>query len=198
MKAMKILCVAIPILMIGQACQEMEDFYLSGSVYIEDSYYPGLPIYSEWGYNTFGAYIDREPFVSTNNGLPAKVIVNSDTVHMILRGRMGSNDVDLIFSFKGFSPQTYYDLTGMDGTTIDLKESGRSVVLKIDDVSYDLDLIEGELHINRVQRLFVDEDLTRSIMSGYFQLKTFMHDEPIAITQGRFDLGIGYENFYNY
>ena len=143
MKAMKIFFLAISCMMICQTCTQMDDFILSGTVFIEDPYSPGLPIYSEWGYNTFGAYIDRVPFVSTSNGLPAKVIVNTDTIHIILRGKMASNNVELKFSFKGFSPETYYDLTGMNGTTINLMGSGRSVVLKIDQMTYDLDLIEG-------------------------------------------------------
>ena len=44
------------------SCEQMEDFSLTTSVFIEDPYYPGLPVYSVWGYNTFGAYIDRTPF----------------------------------------------------------------------------------------------------------------------------------------
>lgn len=197
MKAIKIILATITILFLLPSC-EMDHYDLSGTVFIEDPYYPGLPEDSEWGYNTFGAYIDREPFVSTGNGLPAKVIVNNDTIHLILRGRLGGQDVDLTFSFKGFSPESNYDLTVLNGTVIDLEESGRAVTLKIEDETYILDLIEGELNINKVQRLYVDEELSRTIMSGYFQLKTFLHDEPIAISQGRFDLGIGYENFYNF
>ncbi|MEX2370184.1 MAG: hypothetical protein WD578_04180 [Bacteroidales bacterium] len=198
MKTVKILYVVLLLLLLTSACSKMEDFYLSGSVFIEDPYYPGLPVYSEWGYNTFGAYIDREPFISTLEEMPMKVIVNTDTIHMTFRGRMGSKDVDLKFSVKGFSPKTNYDLTILDDTTINLKDIGRAVTLKIGDVTTNLELIEGELIINRVQRLYVDEDLSRTIMSGYFMLKTFLDDEPIAISNGRFDLGIGYENFYNY
>ena len=69
---------------------------------------------------------------------------------------------------------------------------GRAVTLKFDHESpINLEIIEGELNIDRVQRLYVDEDLSRTIMSGYFQFKTFLDNEPVAISQGRFDLGIG-------
>lgn len=190
-----ILSVLLPLMFV--ACSKMDDFYLSETVFIEDPYYPGLPIYSEWGYNTFGAYIDRKPFVSTSLDLPVKVIVNSDTLNLNLRGKMGSQDVDLRFAIKGFSPNDYFGLTMLDNTTINLKDPGRSVVLKIGDQTTDLELIEGELIIKRVQRLYLDEEPTKTIMSGYFQLKTFLNNEPIAISYGRFDLGIGYENFYN-
>jgi hypothetical protein len=197
MKSLKLIYATILVLIIASSC-ELEDFFLSETIFIEDPYYPGLPIYSEWGYNTFGAYIDRKSFISTTGDLPIKVIVNSDTVNMIFRGRMGSSNVDLKFSIKGFAPQTYYDLTELDNTTFNLKEIGRDVTLKIGNEITELDLIEGEFVIKRVQRLYVDEELSRTIMSGYFNLKTFLNNEPISISQGRYDLGIGYENFYNY
>jgi hypothetical protein len=197
MKSLRLIYATILVLIIASSC-ELEDFFLSETIFIEDPYYPGLPIYSEWGYNTFGAYIDRKPFISTSGDLPIKVIVNSDTVNMIFRGRMGSSNVDLKFSIKGFAPQTFYDLTELDNTTFNLKEIGRDVTLKIGNEITELDLIEGEFVIKRVQRLYVDEELSRTIMSGYFNLKTFLNNEPISISQGRYDLGIGYENFYNY
>lgn len=198
MKKLKITYLLISFLVISISCDKLDDFNLSSTIFIEDQYYPGLPIYSEWGYNTFGAYIDRKVFVSTSDDLPVKVIVNPDTVHMIFRGRMGSYPVDLKFSIKGFSPETYYDLTLLDDTIINLKENGRAVSLKIGNETTELNLIEGELIIKKVQRLYVDEELSRSIMSGYFNLKTFLNNEPISISQGRFDFGVGYENFYYY
>lgn len=135
------------------SCEEMEDFDLSETIFIEDPYYPGLPIYSEWGYNTFGAYIDRKPFISTSDDLPAKIIVNSDTLNLILRGRMASENVDLKITIKGFSPTTYMNLTELDNTTFNLKESGRMVTLKIGDETTVLNLIEGDLEVKRAAPL---------------------------------------------
>ena len=198
MKKLRFLYLFIFIPLIVSSCSKGEDFSLSGTVFIEDPYYPGLPIYSEWGYNTFGAYIDRKPFISTSEDLPVKIIVNPDTLNLILRGRMGEQNVDLKFSLKGYSPATNFDLTELDTTTINLKEGGNFVTLKIGNEIKVLKLIEGELKINRVQRLFVDEEPMRTIISGYFNFKTFLNNEPVAISYGRFDLGIGYENFYNY
>jgi hypothetical protein len=180
------------------ACEKLDDFRLTETIFIEDPYAPGLPVYSEWGYNTFGAYIDRKAFISTSYDLPAKIIVNEDILHLILRGRMGMEDVDLKFSIKGYSPATNFDLTELDSTTINLKKAGHSVTLKIGNETNILQLIEGDLIIKRVQRLYVDAELSRTIISGYFNFKTFLDDEPIAVSYGRFDLGIGYENFYNY
>lgn len=198
MNLSKYICLVLLLPLAISSCAKMEDFNLSGTVFIEDPYYPGLPIYSEWGYNTFGAYIDRKPFISTTDDLPVKIIVNTDTLHLILRGRMGSENVDLKISIKGLAPATYSDLTGLENTTFNLKEPGRAVSLKIGNLTTVLTLIEGELQVTKVQRLYVDEEPTRTIMSGYLNLKTFLNNEPIAISHGRFDLGIGYENFYNY
>ena len=198
MNLSKYICMILLFPLAISSCAKMEDFNLSGTVFIEDPYYPGLPIYSEWGYNTFGAYIDRKPFISTMDDLPVKIIVNTDTLHLILRGRMGSENVDLKISIKGLAPATYFDLTELGNSTFNLKESGRAVSLKIGNLTTVLTLIEGELQVTKVQRLYVDEEPARTIMSGYLNLKTFLNNEPIAISHGRFDLGIGYENFYNY
>jgi len=39
------------------SCSRDSDFYLQQSIFIEDPLNPGLPIYSEWGYNTFGVFV---------------------------------------------------------------------------------------------------------------------------------------------
>ncbi len=194
----RLISIAILLPLFLTSCDKMDEIDLSGSVFIEDSYQPGLPIYSEWGYNTFGAYIDRKAFVSTDHELPAKVFVNNDTLHLLLRGRMDNNIVDLKFSVKGFEPQNNFDLVMLDDTIINLSDSGRAVYLTINNKETKLDIIEGELIVKRAQRLFVDNVATRTIISGRFNLKTFINDEPAAISQGRYDLGIGYENFFNF
>jgi hypothetical protein len=198
MKTHLLIYLGIFISLLFSSCEKMEDFNLSQTVFISDPYYPGLPIYSEWGYNTFGAYIDRKPFISTDYELPAKIIVNTDTLNILFRGFMNGDPVDLTFSIKGYPIASSFDLTDLDNIRVDLKEPGRKAVLKLGNTSEALEIIEGEIFFKRVQLLYVDEELTRTIVSGYFNLKTFLNNEPIAISYGRFDLGIGYENFYNY
>jgi hypothetical protein len=180
------------------SCSKDSEYDLSETIFIEDSYYPGLPIYSEWGYNTFGAYIDRAPFVSNTSDLPVKIYVNGDTMHFILKGRVNGTEAVLTFHLQGYSPLTNFDLVSLDKTFINLKDPGRSATLKIGNVTTELTIIEGELEFKRVQRLILDNEPTRVIMSGYFQLKTFLNGEPAAISNGRFDLGIGYGNFFNF
>jgi hypothetical protein len=179
------------------SCSKNDDYNLSSSIFIEDTDFPGLPKYSEWGYNTFGAYIDRNPFVSTNEDIPSKVVVRNDTLQLILKGSYKGEFAEMIFMLGGYNPRSHSQLTALNGDTIDLKHSPSKVQFRTKTAFYNFDIIEGELIFKKVQRLYVDEVETKCIVSGYFQLKTFMNDEPVAISQGRFDLGIGYDNFFN-
>ena len=61
-----------------------------------------------------------------------------------------------------------------------------------------LTIIDGELYFKRVQHLLVDKRSVEAILSGYFQFKTLVDGKPITLSNGRFDVGIGYENFYSY
>ncbi|MCE5331993.1 MAG: hypothetical protein LLF95_07615 [Bacteroidales bacterium] len=175
-----------------------EDFELSKTVFIEDTDFPGLPIYSEWGYNTFGAYIDRNVFVSTYNDLPAKIIVHPDTFNLYLNGSMNQRNVSLKIELIGYAPADYPDLISLNDSVVNLKDENCHVTLTEDMTSTVLKIIQGEIHFKRVQNLYIDKVYTKTIISGTFKFKTFFGDEPVAITNGRFDLGIGYENFYNY
>lgn len=175
-----------------------EDYQLQKSVFIEDVNSPNLPIYSEWGYNTFGVYIDRKPFISNSSDLPAKIIVNKDTFNLILKGNLNYQDVTMKFSIIGYSPAKYTDLVSLNDTTFNLTSNKCIVTMTTDTTTKRFNIFEGKLFFKRVQSLYVDNELTESILSGTFSFKTFISGEPIAVSNGRFDFGIGYENFYNY
>lgn len=186
------------ILIVFSACKKQDEYLLSQSVFIEDPYNPGLPIYSEWGYNTFGAYYDRAPFRSNNDVVPAKVFVNNDTLHFLLQGTYQFGNMSLKFSFKGYSPQNEFELTMLNNVVINLKDPGSAVTMRLNGTAYNLNIIEGELYFKKAQKLFVDNELYKTILCGTFRLKTFVNNEPVSIYNGRFDVGIGYENFFNY
>ena len=192
----KIAIIALSIVI--SACSYNDDIELSRSVFINDHANPGLPVYSEWGYNTFGAYIDRKVFVSENYELPTKIIVNGDTLKMQFRGRMNNLPTTLRFWFIGYNPLKFSDLTSFNNKKIDLKSDKCIVTYIENNVTKTLRIIEGEMHFIKAQNLYIDNELTRTILSGKFQFKTFFDNEPIAVTNGRFDFGIGYENFYNF
>lgn len=174
------------------------DFELSKTVFVEDVDYPGLPIYSEWGYNTFGAYIDRSVFTSSSYVLPTKIIVNSDTFKLYLKGMMNDKPTTIKFEIKGYAPADYPDLISLNDSVINLKNSDCKVTLENGYSVQVLRIIEGNIKFKRVQNLYVDKAFAKTIVSGIFNFKTFFDGEPVAITNGRFDLGIGYENFYNF
>jgi hypothetical protein len=174
------------------------DFELSKSVFIQDYDYPGLPIYSEWGYNTFGMYIDRGIFVSSEVILPAKIIVNPDTFNITFSGKYNNNPASLRISLIGYAPDDYPDLVELNDSVFDLKSSNCIVMLKHANMTKTLNIIQGNIAFKRVQNLYIDKEFTKTILSGTIEFKTFLDNEPVAISNGRFDLGIGYESFYNY
>jgi len=184
------------LIMILSGCSQ--DFNLQKSVFINDVNNPGLPEYSEWGYNTFGAYIDREVFVSTENEQPAKIIVNKDTLNLLLKGKSDSETITLKFSIIGNVPADFVGLISLNDSTIDLTNSKCIVTLTKKLTSKRLTVYEGNLFFKRVQTLYVDKTLTESILSGTFNFKTIIDGEPIAFSNGRFDLGIGYDNFFKF
>lgn len=174
------------------------DFEISNSVFIQDYNYPGLPVYSEWGYNTFGMYIDRGTFISSNEFFPAKIIVNPDTFNITFNGKYNGTPAFLRIAIIGYTPIVYAELVELNDSTVDLKGDNCMVTLTHEGRTSLLKIIDGRLIFKRTQSLYVDKELMKTILSGKIEFKTFMNNQPVAITNGRFDLGIGYENFYCY
>lgn len=189
--------IAVSIIALFSSC-DSADFELSKSVFIEDYDYPGLPVYSEWGYNTFGMYIDRGVFVSSEEVFPVKIIVNPDTMNITFSGRYNEVPATLRISLIGYAPADYPELIGLNDSVVDLKDSNCIVTLKYANETTTLKIIQGSIVFKRVQNLYVDKEFAKTILSGTIAFKTFMSNEPVAITNGRFDLGVGYENFYYY
>ncbi|MCX7986108.1 MAG: hypothetical protein N2662_04135 [Bacteroidales bacterium] len=191
---MKTKIFAIVLFIIGLvSCSETDDYNLTTSIFIEDPEWPGLPQYSEWGYNTFGAYIDRVAFTSTDYQIPGKVIIKNDSLMLVLKGNYKNSEATMIFKMVGYSFNSYSELIALNGDTIDFKRDSSKIVFN----NNEMEVIEGRVIFKKVQRLFVDEQEAKCIVSGTFQFKYYLGVEPIAVSQGRFDLGIGYDNFFN-
>ena len=187
-----------------------KDNELKKSVFISDSENPELPAYSEWGYNTFGAYYDREVFVSNDAFVPAKIVISNNTMSFILDGQKGTseynnysyyhyiNGMEMMLTFKlsGFLPDQYTNLTAFNDTIIDLKNPAVQVMLSIDSVKYTPNILSGELTFKRVQNLKVDKKSVEVILSGYFDFQALINDKPVTVSEGRFDVGINSDNFY--
>lgn len=193
--------VVLTILSIG--CSKESE--LKKSVFIPDTIFPDLPAYSEWGYNTFGAFFDRKTFKSTDDIVPAKIIINNGKFIFQLSGRFsdsyfgdGSNSLTLKFYLPLSLPVQYTDLVDLDNQIINLKDPGCMVIFKDGSKTDTVRLIGGYIQFKRVQKLLVDKELNEVILSGYFTIQMLVNDEPVSISEGRFDVGIGEDNFYSY
>lgn len=71
---------------------------LKESVFIYDPENFDLPEYSEWGYNTFGAYYDREIFVSNDEAVPAKITVSDTSLSFLLEGEKRTDDYNSYYN----------------------------------------------------------------------------------------------------
>ncbi len=189
-------------------CSSKEDFYLDRNIWIEDPTSPDLPIYSEEGYNSFGAYINRFPFVGNANSLP-KIVIKKDTMLFSLEGiykktmnKHYYQNVTLEFKFvDNFSQQKlekYTDLMFFNNYVLDFKKTRTEITLKINDEKFNLKIIDGEVNFKKARKLFLDDEITKTILSGTFHFKALMekNEDLITLKLGRFDIGFGYDNYY--
>jgi hypothetical protein len=195
------------------ACEESSEFELEKSVYEPDLYFPSLPAYTEWGYNTFGAYYDRKLFIYSEDEVPAKVINTGGITRFVLKGSQGVVDINsyypydyyggyidmsISFDLPGFLPETYTDLVTLDSTVFDLADPDCNITTTIGADTVDMEILNGELRFKRAQHLFVDERSVKVILSGTFNFQALVEGDPISISYGRFDVGLGDYNFFRY
>ncbi len=188
----------IPVLF---ACSKEHD--LTETVYIEDPSAHGLPIYSENGYNSFGCYVERKVFKSTNDIVPVKIIVRDASTSIVMEG---TNTLDyyygekskLIFKFKNKVFSQYKELSNLRNQTFDLKNPDIEVYWTESEKSEPLQILDGEIEFKRVLELSVDNEPEEIILSGTFLIKALINDVPTTFSEGRFDLGINNNNFYVY
>lgn len=181
------------------ACSSEED--LGDSIYIPDSSQPGLPAYTEWGYNTFGAYYERETFIYSSQRIPFKVVVNDTaTILMFIGERVGnyygSQDMSMHIVLQDFTPTHYSDLINLNDTIVRLEEPNAYVKLFNLNGESHIRLLGGQLTIKRAQNLYVDDQYKEVILSGLFELQFLLNDEPMAISDGRFDMAVDGSNFF--
>lgn len=185
------------------ACSDETE--LKKSIFVADKDYPDLPAYTEWGYNTFGAYYDRKLFIYTDEEVPVKVVNTQGRTSMTFRGRLGGtqyyqsgSDMSLSFDFFSFAPVFLTDILELDGQEVNLNTPACGVRIKIDDEEFEADIFSGSIHFKKAQKLYVDNKLAEVILSGTFQFSAVVNAEPVSITLGRFDVGVGQDNFFSF
>lgn len=176
------------------------DYELKKSVFIPDKDNPGLPLYSEQGFNTFGVYYDRVPFINSAE-TPVKVIVEEGNTSFEFNGMIGSSfreDMSITLVKNNLDPQAYTDLLTLHNTTIDLKDAEWTVVIENTEGVFTAEILSGSLAFKRVQNLMVDKQLFEVILSGTFEFQAIIHGDPVTVSDGRFDVGVGNFNFYRF
>lgn len=194
MKKYSIVFVMLLATVIIASCSRGDDYMISQSVFIEDETNPGLPVYSEWGYNAFGVYWDRASFVSERYNVPTKIVVEKDSCYWLFNGRINGSQYTLTFAMPDYLPAKYEDLVSLNSKKINLADESLCCVFLNNEK---LRVLEGEFEVKRAQKLYVDKELSRTILSGIFVFKAMVNEVPSAFSSGRFDLGIGYDNFFN-
>lgn len=179
-----------------------KDMVLRESIFIEDPDYPGLPKYTEWGYNTFGVYLDNGRFVSDDAYMPIKIITQNDTTRFLFRGRQSSHydysPMSMTLIIPGFNPQVTTDLLILNDSLINLKDQGCRLIFDMDGSISEPPILNGNFHFKRAQNLLVDNEQQEVILSGTFEFQLMLNNEPVACSEGRFDFGIGYQNFFSF
>lgn len=105
------------------------------SIFLPDADFPELPEYSEWEYNTFGAYYDRQAFISNNVEVPVKVIHENNKTSFVFTGQKGvgyyanSNSFSITLTLSDFNPATYADLMVLHNTTLELTDPTNEVLI---------------------------------------------------------------------
>jgi hypothetical protein len=184
-----------------------KEYELNKSVFIPDPDFPDLPAYTEWGYNTFGAFYERQLFLYSEQEIPAKIIFTGGITSFILKGQKNSygyyywdnmKEMNLTFRLPDIRPESYSDLTILDKMKIDLGSEEGIVTLFMDGETFEPEILQGELEFKRVQQLYVDTEETEVILSGVFSFQALVNGEPVSLSEGRFDVGIGNDNFFKY
>jgi hypothetical protein len=179
----------------------IEDNDLNRTIFVRDKYHPELPQYSEWGYNTFGAFINDDVFISGNdNWNPSSVSFNDTSMIFSFQGEKIVNKTDttemtLIFSIPGNPQLDSPYLLGLNNAAIDLSEIPAHVLIVSGQTTYPVLVNTGVLYIRRVQNLVVDNAHEEIILSGTFEFGGIMDGNPVNVTLGRFDVGIANFNY---
>ena len=186
-------------LFIATGCSKEAE--LNDSIYIPDSDYSNLPAYTEWGYNTFGVIWERKFFTYSTDEIPLKIIKNDSTISLLFQGHNPydysyGNYMALKFTFIDSEINEYTDLLSYNDHIINFIDEDVKVEMTLGDTE-ELQILDGEIHFKRAQKLFVDDEEEQIILSGTFSLKFLQNSVPESMTNGRFDFGINDDIFYD-
>ena len=175
--------------------------------YIEDPEYPGLPVYSDMGYNTYGAYInDCVYHISSSYGNDRKfyLVADREGLSMTFYGWLDGHNLSMIFDFPidtTFVLNDYHDLLKLDGMSFAIDTTDTSCRVKMEGtIAPEIaSIYSGRITFDRVRQVVVDKEDKEVVVSGKFQFRAFTTDDTrIDVVGGRFDLGVDNTNFVNF
>src|SRR5690554_2639816 len=185
------------IFIVATGCSTSFDYYISDSVFIEDVDNPGLTIYSEKGYNSFGVYWGLSPLTPGPAHDPSKIVVKGDSCHIHLSGSIGGvTPYTLVLSLPDYLPENYTELLSLNNKSFGLTGTEDILSLLLGSEPLDLKILEGSFTIKRAQNIYVDKELEGVVLSGIFSFKGTVDDQPATFSNGRFDMRFGNENFF--
>ncbi|WP_298653682.1 hypothetical protein [uncultured Proteiniphilum sp.] len=184
------------ILVIAAGCARDFDYRISNSVFIEDGENPGLPIYSEKGYNSFGVYWELTPLTTEQLHDPSKIVVKNDSCHIHLSGSIGQTSHTLVISLPEYIPGAFTELLSLNNKNFNLTGPECAISLLSGAYPRKLKILEGTFTIKRAQNMYVDKEMESVILSGIFSFKATVDDIPVTFSNGRFDMRFGDENFF--
>lgn len=184
------------LIFIATGCSNDES-ELSDSVYQQDPKNPGLPAYSELGYNTFGANYDRDVFSFSYNKIPLKITENGTELALIFEGNYGyKGEMTMKIILPSSKATTYQDLLIYDKKNIDLAAADVKIELIYNGTTEVITILDGELNFKRAQNIYLDRVKHGIILSGTFNFKFIANKTPLKMSNGRFDILVNNENFY--
>ena len=172
--------------------------------YIPDPDYPGLPVYSAMGYNTFGAYINQNVFYCNQDSRPFYLVADRDNLTMTLYGWTNGNNVNMVFTLPidtTYHLEDYHSLLALDGKSFNIDTTPTSCIVKMEGINAPVidSIYSGYIKFEKVQQVLVDKTDAEVVVSGKFQFRAFTpNGTRIDVTGGRFDLGVDNANFVNF
>lgn len=184
------------------SCDDDKD--IERVIWVDDDEYEGLPAYTEWGYNTFGAYVNNRTFASARyfSEAPMHFYSGNDTLTFCMEAHQYSTYSPIISTLKFVFPYKhitkYTGLKELQGVVVDLAADDVKVrvLTSVNDYSEEvtLNVESGELKFSRVQILYIDGDMVEAIVSGTFQFDATTEGTSLEVRHGRFDVGVDGDN----
>ena len=175
--------------------------------YVEDPDYPGLPIYSDMGYNTYGAYINDNVYqtsTSYDSNRKFYLVADREGLSMTFYGRLNGRNLSMIFDFPidtTFVLNDYHDLLKLDGLSFAIDTIDTSCHIKMEgpNALEIASIYSGKITFDNVRQLIVDKEDKEVVVSGKFQFRAFTtNGTQLDVVGGRFDLGVDNSNFVNF